>query len=250
MAQTAASVRPIAGAPVALKDHPRAERPGLDQVQRDVFGDRRQERRAATDDNLRAWFPLSLPHDQRALRRAPPQVRERPDAVRRRPQQRRRGGAPGRARGRANRPGIGGTQGPPSRLSRVRSRLLAAVSPVVSVVSSGDETSRTEFIHPRATLINALGRHARGDLSVVFITEMVAFFRDGRPGHPERPAEARQGPGTTVLRVPANRLRVDPGQHRRRLLVFSDTGKRDVKEAYAYDIPPAGEPRPSSLRRA
>ena len=35
-----------------------------------------------------------------------------------------------------------------------------------------------------------------------------------------------------------------------RLLVFSDTGKRDVKEAYAYDIPPVGEPRPSSLRRA
>jgi hypothetical protein len=35
-----------------------------------------------------------------------------------------------------------------------------------------------------------------------------------------------------------------------RLLVFSDTSKRDVKEAYGYDIPPAGEPRPSSLRRA
>jgi hypothetical protein len=39
------------GRAVALVDHPRAERPGLDQVQRDVFGDRRQERRAATDDD-------------------------------------------------------------------------------------------------------------------------------------------------------------------------------------------------------
>jgi len=29
----------------------RAERPGLDQVERDVFGDRRQERRPATDDD-------------------------------------------------------------------------------------------------------------------------------------------------------------------------------------------------------
>jgi hypothetical protein len=38
--------------------------------------------------------------------------------------------------------------------------------------------------------------------------------------------------------------------HSERLVVFSDTGKRDVKEAYAYDVPPAGEPRPSSLRRA
>ena len=39
------------GAPVALEDHARAEGPGLDQLQRDVFGDRRQERRAATDDD-------------------------------------------------------------------------------------------------------------------------------------------------------------------------------------------------------
>jgi hypothetical protein len=54
---------------------------------------------------------------------------------------------------------------------------LAAVSPLISVVSSGDETSRTEFIHPRATLMNALGRHARGDFSVVFVTEMVPFSR-------------------------------------------------------------------------
>src|ERR687894_526718 len=51
MTRTAVSVRLIAGAPVALVDHARAERPGLDQVQPDVFGDRRQERRAATDDD-------------------------------------------------------------------------------------------------------------------------------------------------------------------------------------------------------
>jgi hypothetical protein len=51
MTQTAVSVRLIADAPVALIDHPRAERLGLDQVERDVFGDRRQERRAATDDD-------------------------------------------------------------------------------------------------------------------------------------------------------------------------------------------------------
>src|SRR5215217_553117 len=51
MTRTAVSVRPIAGVPVALVDHARAERPGLDQLQRDVFGDRRQERRAATDDD-------------------------------------------------------------------------------------------------------------------------------------------------------------------------------------------------------
>jgi hypothetical protein len=43
--------RSIAGAPVPLVDHARAERPGLDQGQPNVFGDRRQEGRAATDDD-------------------------------------------------------------------------------------------------------------------------------------------------------------------------------------------------------
>src|SRR3712207_42718 len=41
----------IACARVALEDHARAERPGFDQFQRDVFGDRRQERRTATADH-------------------------------------------------------------------------------------------------------------------------------------------------------------------------------------------------------
>jgi predicted kinase len=45
------SVRLVAGAPVALKEDPRAERLGLDQVERDLFGDRREKRRAATDDD-------------------------------------------------------------------------------------------------------------------------------------------------------------------------------------------------------
>src|SRR5215204_6292899 len=54
MTRTAVSVRLVAGAAVALVDHARAERPGLDQVQRDLLGDRRQERCAATDDDRMA----------------------------------------------------------------------------------------------------------------------------------------------------------------------------------------------------
>src|SRR4051812_50036293 len=49
-ARPAASLGLSAGAAVALVDHPRAERPGLDQLERDVVGDGWQERRAATDD--------------------------------------------------------------------------------------------------------------------------------------------------------------------------------------------------------
>src|SRR5881392_4254995 len=45
------SVNITADAPVALVDHARAERPGLDQLQRDIFGDRRYERRAGADED-------------------------------------------------------------------------------------------------------------------------------------------------------------------------------------------------------
>ena len=53
---------------------------------------------------------------------------------------------------------------------------LQAVSPVVSVVSSGDDTARKEFIHPRATLVGALG-YSRLEEPLVFVTELVAFFQ-------------------------------------------------------------------------
>src|ERR1700712_2291010 len=43
-------------APVALVDHPRSERPGLDQLQPDVFGNRRQVGRAAADDHRMAEY--------------------------------------------------------------------------------------------------------------------------------------------------------------------------------------------------
>jgi hypothetical protein len=45
------SVRVLTDTPVALVDDARAEGPGFDQVERNVFCDRRQERRAATDDD-------------------------------------------------------------------------------------------------------------------------------------------------------------------------------------------------------
>src|SRR4051812_35350640 len=48
------AVRVMADAPVTLVDHAGTERPGLDQVERDVVGDRRQERRAAGDDDRTA----------------------------------------------------------------------------------------------------------------------------------------------------------------------------------------------------
>jgi hypothetical protein len=44
------------------------------------------------------------------------------------------------------------------------------------MVSSGDENVGKEYIHPRATLMAALGRVMRGDTGIIFCTELAAFF--------------------------------------------------------------------------
>ena len=53
---------------------------------------------------------------------------------------------------------------------------LEAMRPVVAMVSSGDESVGKEYIHPRATLMAALGKVMRGDTGVLFCTELAAFF--------------------------------------------------------------------------
>jgi beta-lactamase superfamily II metal-dependent hydrolase len=59
-----------------------------------------------------------------------------------------------------------------------RTDILAAIEPVVSIVSSGDENVAKDFIHPRAGLMGALGKYSRKSVEkpLVFVTEMVAFF--------------------------------------------------------------------------
>jgi beta-lactamase superfamily II metal-dependent hydrolase len=52
-----------------------------------------------------------------------------------------------------------------------------AVNPLVSIVSSGDESEIKEYIHPRATLMGVLGKYSRTDRPIVFVTELVAFFK-------------------------------------------------------------------------
>ena len=121
---------------------------------------------------------------------------------------------------------------------------LRSVEPVLSVVSSGDESARKEYIHPRATLVGALGTHARETASVIFVTELVAFFETVGWSTP-----LEGGSSFFAFRRSAFgivRVRTD-GQ---RLLVYTDSGKRDLKEAYAFDLSPAGEVVPSLVRKA
>jgi beta-lactamase superfamily II metal-dependent hydrolase len=127
---------------------------------------------------------------------------------------------------------------------------LKAVSPLVSVVSSGDESARTEYIHPRATLMSALGRYARNDEALVFVTELVAFFELVGWSRPTaRNTDGSSKPayfGFNRSAFGLVRVRTD-GEH---LLVFTDTGKRDVHEAYAYDAAALGAASQVELREA
>jgi hypothetical protein len=118
---------------------------------------------------------------------------------------------------------------------------LSAVAPVVWVVSSGDESARKEFIHPPATLMSALGRFARGDDPLVFVTELVAFFEvegraelTGRPGAPRRSARRARSPSLAFSRAAFGIVKVRTDG--KRLLVFTNSGQVRLKEAYAYEM--------------
>jgi beta-lactamase superfamily II metal-dependent hydrolase len=122
---------------------------------------------------------------------------------------------------------------------------LSRVSPVVSVVSSGDENEAKEYIHPRANLMGALGRHSRPDApALVFSTELAAFFR----------AEGFMLPAVvegSTLRVPLNQQpffafrRINFGRIHlrtdgRRVVVASESAVDGIKEAYAFTVDAAG----------
>jgi len=126
---------------------------------------------------------------------------------------------------------------------------LEKVRPVVSVISSGDENERVEYIHPRATLVGALGRYSRVKRPLVFITELVAFLKtmgyarlmdkDDKPKGDRFFSFKRETYGVVHLSF-----------NKKRMLVFTHSGKRDLKEAYAYKVDPDGQVQFDPLRMA
>jgi hypothetical protein len=125
---------------------------------------------------------------------------------------------------------------------------LELVEPLVSVISSGDESARKEYIHPRATLMGALGRHSRGDEPLIFVTELVAFFETKGWA---RPVDAAAGDGSHDFFAFSRtaygivKTRTDGA----RLLVYTDSGKADLKEAYCYALDASGAPTPAEVVR-
>lgn len=130
---------------------------------------------------------------------------------------------------------------------------IEAVSPVVSIVSSGDESARKEYIHPRATLMGALGKLSRVAEPLVLVTELVAFFNlegwaklTGKKDADKKKAEAR-GEFFAFSRTAFGivKTRTDG----KRLLVYTDSGNVSMKEAYAYELDASGVPQPAAVTR-
>jgi beta-lactamase superfamily II metal-dependent hydrolase len=107
-------------------------------------------------------------------------------------------------------------------------RMLEAVRPVVSVVSSGDENAAKEYIHPRAGLIGAIGKFSRGsiDKPLIFVSEMIAFFQ-------RKPKSLREYTKTSfgMLHVRTDGTRV---------LAVTNSGRADRQEAYAFTVDERG----------
>jgi beta-lactamase superfamily II metal-dependent hydrolase len=126
-------------------------------------------------------------------------------------------------------------------------RFFDAVSPLLSVVSSGDESARKEYIHPRATLMTALGRYGRTEDSIMFVTELVAFFEQigwayptekrGDPPDMEEPFYGFRRAAWGLVKV-----RTDG----KRLLVYTNSASARLNEAYAFTME-TGEPRPARV---
>jgi beta-lactamase superfamily II metal-dependent hydrolase len=128
--------------------------------------------------------------------------------------------------------------------------MLAAVRPVVSVVSSGDESVAREYIHPRAGLIGALGLYSRPgiDKPLIYVTEMVAFFEklgkadvyryDKKTGKPKTGKETYVNTYNKKV-FGIVHIRTDG----RRVLVATHSGKDDQKESYAFNVADNGDIR-------
>lgn len=126
---------------------------------------------------------------------------------------------------------------------------IQKVAPVVSIISSGDESEKKEYIHPRATIMGALGRHSRVDEPLIFCTELVAFFREmGYSRMVDEKKDKARGSFYAFERTNFGivKMRTDGS----RLLVYTNSGNVRLKEAYAYTLDAQGEPLPAGVSKA
>lgn len=128
-------------------------------------------------------------------------------------------------------------------------RMLNAVSPVVSIVSSGDEDASKDYIHPRAVLVGALGRASRLDRPLILVTEMVAFLDNLNADEKKVAANA----GITDAHRLARKTQfgiVHVRTDGQRLLVVTRGANPDDIEAYAYRVDASHAVRPVGVTKA
>ena len=127
--------------------------------------------------------------------------------------------------------------------------MFQAISPIVSVVSSGDESARKEYIHPRATLMGSLGKWSRIPEPLIFVTELVAFFNvEGWSRLADAKKAAKRGQFFGFSRTAFGIVKTRTNG--KRLFVYTDSGNVQMKEAYAYALDSSGLPQPSEVLRA
>jgi len=139
------------------------------------------------------------------------------------------------------------------------SAFLKAVSPGVSVISSGDENEQKEYIHPRANLVGALGKFSRTDEPLIFITELTAFFKTEGWVTPDYHSLTAKGADAIKKKIDV----VNPETRKdffsfsraafgiikvrtngERLLVFTNSAKQEMKEFYSFTIKTDGTLEP------
>lgn len=116
---------------------------------------------------------------------------------------------------------------------------LKEAGPVVSLVSSGDESELKEYIHPRATFLAALGKASRTTPAVVLITELAAFFKV--IGYVPRPASKPGKPDPFFAFERTNFGIIHVRTDGERVLVFTHSGKAGMNEAYRFTVSATGE---------
>jgi beta-lactamase superfamily II metal-dependent hydrolase len=133
----------------------------------------------------------------------------------------------------------------------VSRRFIDTVSPLVSVISAGDEDARRDYLHPRANLLAMLGQARRGADPVVFVTNLAAFdrwageaFYAMKDGEGWKPDIAR---GTFYARERTAYGIIHVRTDGQRLLVARRGAREDRFEAYAYEVSSDGTARPLVL---
>ncbi len=123
---------------------------------------------------------------------------------------------------------------------------LQQLQPVISVISSGDENEVKEYIHPRATLVGALGKYSRIPQPIVLCTELSAFFTKRGDAKLVKKDETPKGMKFTAYQRTTYGI-VHICFNKERILVFTHSGRRDMKEAYAVKIDNTGKAVPDNV---